>query len=231
MVTRPARALRCPASTSTSSSWPLPETPAMPTISPAWTRMPKSGHRGHPEIVHAPTAPRRSSTAAPRARASWRVPVAFGGSSPTIMRAIASGVEVGDPPAAGEPPAPQHGHLVGELHHLPELVRDHEDGQAPVGDHPAQQAQHLVGLRRGQHRGRLVEDDDRAAEVELLQDLELLLLAGRQRVHGLAGVEAERHLLHEGGDTPSARPPSRTRTGARAATAPGSRRRSSRRPA
>jgi hypothetical protein len=41
-------------------------------------------------------------------------------------------------------------------------------------------AQHLVGLVRRQHRGRLVEDQQ-ALQVELLEDLELLLLAGRER--------------------------------------------------
>jgi hypothetical protein len=50
--------------------------------------------------------------------------------------------------------------------------------QSCVGSRAA--AQHLVGLLRRQHRGRFVEDQQPRLQVQLLQDLELLLLAGRQ---------------------------------------------------
>ena len=42
------------------------------------------------------------------------------------------GRQVGDPPAPRHAPAAQHRHLVGELHHLAELVRDHQDRQAAL---------------------------------------------------------------------------------------------------
>jgi hypothetical protein len=54
-----------------------------------------------------------------------------------------------------------------------------------TGDRPrlrqrAHMAQHLVGLSRRQHRRRLVQDQEATAQIELLQDFQLLLLARRQ---------------------------------------------------
>ena len=88
--------------------------------------------------------------------------------------------EVGDLAAADLPAVAQHGQLVGEGGHLAELVGDHQDGEVAGLGHAAQQAEHLVGLARRQHRGRLVEDQEVLVEIELLEDFELLLLAGRQ---------------------------------------------------
>ena len=90
--------------------------------------------------------------------------------------------ELGDEAAAGEPALAQHGDGVGVAQHLAELVGDHQDGQQPLLRHAAQQAEHLVGLVRGQHRGRLVEDQELPLQPELLEDLGLLLLAGGQLV-------------------------------------------------
>jgi hypothetical protein len=75
---------------------------------------------------------------------------------------------------------------------------------APPGTSPTrqQQPQHLVRLVGGQHRRRLVQDDDLAAQVELLQDLQLLLFAGRQHPDRLVRIQPERHPFHEGGDAP-----------------------------
>ena len=63
--------------------------------------------------------------------------------------------------------------------------------------HAAQEAQHLVGLARGQHRGRLVEDQKVLVEIELLEDFELLLLARRQARHRHVERHLERHALEE----------------------------------
>ncbi len=91
---------------------------------------------------------------------------------------------------AGEPPAPQHRDLVGEGHHLAELVGDHQDRVLAGMGHVAQHAENLVGLLRREHRGRLVENQEAALEIDLLEDLDLLLLARRDRGdHGI-----ERHL-------------------------------------
>ena len=58
-------------------------------------------------------------------------------------------------------------------------------------------AKHLVGLGGRQHRGRLVEDQEPPPEIELLEDLELLLLAGREPGDRLVERHAERHAVHE----------------------------------
>ena len=50
--------------------------------------------------------------------------------SPTIILAMASGPSDATGPPPTMPPAAQHRHLVGERHHLAELVGDDEDGDA-----------------------------------------------------------------------------------------------------
>ena len=51
-------------------------------------------------------------------------------------------------------------------------------------------AQHLVGLLRRQHRGRLVEDQQPRLEIELLEQFQLLFFAGRE--FGRASIEVQR---------------------------------------
>ena len=101
--------------------------------------------------------------------------------------------------AAADPgAAPQHGEVVAERLDLAELVADHHDGDFAAVRHVAQQAEHLVRLARRQHRGRLVEDEEALVEIEQLQDLELLLLAGRQARDRHVERHAERHPVEEG---------------------------------
>ena len=78
------------------------------------------------------------------------------------MRAMASGLRSLTCPCARELAAAQDRDLVGEGHHLAELVGDHQDGELAGRDHAAQHAEHLVGLAGRQHRGRLVEDQEAA---------------------------------------------------------------------
>ena len=99
-------------------------------------------------------------------------------SAPIIVRAMASGVSSLTRPRAGKLAAAQDRDFVGERHHLAEFVGDHQDGQLAVDHHLAQHAEHLVGLAGRQHRGRLVQDQEAALQIELLQDLALLPLAG-----------------------------------------------------
>jgi hypothetical protein len=82
---------------------------------------------------------------------------------------------------AGQPAAPQNREMIAEGFHLAELVGDHQHGDFAALGHAAQQAEHFVGLARGQHRGRLVEDHETLVEIEQFQDFELLLFARRQR--------------------------------------------------
>src|SRR5439155_6608111 len=63
--------------------------------------------------------------------------------------------------------------------------------------HLVQEAEDLVGLTRREHRRRLVEDQDAGGEIELLEDLDLLLLAGRQRADRRLEIDLERHVLQE----------------------------------
>ena len=53
----------------------------------------------------------------------------------------------------------QHGHAVGDLQHLVQLMRDDDEGLA-VGLHVAHDGEELVRLLRGQHGGGLVQDED-----------------------------------------------------------------------
>ena len=83
--------------------------------------------------------------------------------------------------------------VVAERLDLAELVGDHQDGDLAAMRHVSQQAQDFVGFARRQHRGRLVEDQKPLIEIEQLQDLELLLLARRERRHRPVERHPERH--------------------------------------
>jgi hypothetical protein len=56
-------------------------------------------------------------------------------------------------------------------------------------------------------RGWLVEDHDAPFQEKLLQDLDLLLLAGREAVYRRAEVHAEGHARHERREGPFLTPP------------------------
>ena len=67
-----------------------------------------------------------------------------------------------------------------DLHHLVELVRDEDDRARRRSRSLPQHAPQLVDLRRRQHRGRLVEDQDLRAAIQRLEDLDALRFADRQ---------------------------------------------------
>ena len=87
-------------------------------------------------------------------------------------------VELGGRPRAHELAAAQHRHRVAEGIHLAELVSDGDDGELLLLGELLQRRQHLVGLVRRQHRGRLVEDQQVSLQIKLAEYLALLLLAG-----------------------------------------------------
>ena len=64
-------------------------------------------------------------------------------------------------------------------HDLPQLVGDQDDRLA-LGREPAQDAEQVVGLLRGERAGGLVQDQDPGPPVQRLQDLHPLLQAHRQ---------------------------------------------------
>ena len=55
--------------------------------------------------------------------------------------------------------APQHGDAVGDVEHLVELVRDEDDRRCRRPSAPAQHAEQVLRLLRGEHGGRLVEHE------------------------------------------------------------------------
>ena len=87
--------------------------------------------------------------------------------------------------------APPHDrHVVGDLHDLAQLVGDDDDRLALFAQ-PAQDAEQVVGLGRGQHAGRLVQDQDVGLAVQRLEDLDPLLVADRQGFHPRVGVHLQ----------------------------------------
>jgi len=93
----------------------------------------------------------------------------------------------------------ERGDAVGDLHHLVQLVGD-EDHRASVVGHPPHGGEEGVRLLRGQHGGRLVEDQDLGLPVERLEDLDALLLAHRQLPHVGERVDLQAVLPAESRD-------------------------------
>ena len=88
---------------------------------------------GVPEVVERRADPRSPAPGSPRSlrlarcRSPWRRLVAHHHLAPSRR---GSGPPPG--PLPGQAAAAQHRHLVGELHHLAELVRDHQDAELPA---------------------------------------------------------------------------------------------------
>ena len=89
---------------------------------------------------------------------------------------------------------PDHGDPVGDGAHLAQLVGDEDDRDAGLLEltHDLHQ---LVGLLRGEHRGRLVEDEHLRVAGERLDDLDPLLHADRQVLDDGVGVDVEAEPL------------------------------------
>jgi hypothetical protein len=88
------------------------------------------------------------------------------------------------------PAGAHHRDAVGDRHDLAQLVGDQDDRAALVAQRP-QHAEELVGLLRGQHAGRLVEDEDAGAAIERLQDLDALLQPDRQLADHGVGIDRQ----------------------------------------
>ena len=93
----------------------------------------------------------------------------------------------------------QDGAAVSDRHDLVELVGDEKDGLALLLE-PAHDLHQLVDLLRGQHSGRLVEDQDLVVAVEHLQDLHALLHTHRDVADEGIGVNTQAVLLAQGHD-------------------------------
>jgi hypothetical protein len=147
-----------------SSVCPFPSTPATPRISPGATASETRSTTGrlHGEI-DVPAHHRLRDLA--RARRARRHP-------------------------RDGAPVLHHRHAVAHRHHLVELVRDEHD-RAPLVAQRAQHRPQLLHLGRGEHGGRLVEDQRLRAAVERLEDLDPLRLAHRQLGHEAVGGDGE----------------------------------------
>ena len=179
--TTPPVGSRTPATTSASARWPLPDTPAMPTISPA-------------ESV--------SDTSLRPGAETWESlssgkPVSCGGRSgglssrPHISRAsspLRQALFIG---ALGHHlPLAHDGDAVGDLDHFRQLVRDEDDAHA-ARRHGAERREQAFGLLRRQRRRRLVEHQDAGAAHQRLGDLDALLLADGKLAHQPVGIEMD----------------------------------------
>ena len=99
-------------------------------------------------------------------------------------------VGVGGRPRARHLAAPHHRHGVGDLEHLAQLVGD-EQHRAALGGQLARDREQPLGLLRGQHGGRLVEDQHVRGAVQRAQDLHALLVADRQLADARPRVDAQ----------------------------------------
>ena len=109
-------------------------------------------------------------------------------SAPTIMRASEAAVSRLRVAGRDLLAAAQDRRGVAEPFHLVELVADVED-RAAFGLEPVQHDEELVGLLRGQHRGRLVEDQEFRVLHQRADDLDALALADRQLPDLALGIE------------------------------------------
>ena len=183
MMIVPAVALRSPARHCASSRCPLPETPAMPTISPPWTS------RSTPRSTSVPRSPmgvKPFNLEAHGARLErlrrQRLDLAADHHSRQVVARDAVGR-----PCADHAAVAQHRHAVADRHDFVQLVRD-EDQTVAFAHHSPERHEQVVDLLGRQHGGRLVEDDEAGAAVERLEDLDALLLADRE----LPDVAADR---------------------------------------
>ena len=176
---------------STSSVWPLPCTPAMATISPArtsrsrpLTAISRRLSRTYRSLIRSTTSPgfagpfgTMSSTSRPTIRfaSSWRV-VVFGSAVPATRprrrTTILSATSITSLSL-----------WVMKITVVPAAVERADD------------AEQLLGLARGQHGARLVEDEDVALAVEGLEDLDALPDADRHALDLRVGVHVELVLL------------------------------------
>ena len=188
MTTRPLSRLRRPVIASISSLWPLPSTPAMPTISPARTESETPLHLREPAVVAHVEVVDLEQHVALRARrrlldAQQHLAPDHHPREPGLRRAFARD-------RVDRLAAPQNRDPVGDLEHLVQLVADEDDRHA-LADERAQDLEELARLLRRQDGRRLVEDQDVRRAVERLQDLDPLLLADADVLHLRRGVDRE----------------------------------------
>ena len=167
-----------PDSASKSSSWPLPATPAIDTISPPRTSsemLSRATAKGCGRGIDRPLMASRTGADSPTWRRRRQF-AEFGADHQAreARRGLLLRIALGDDLAVAE-----DRRVVADRAHLLEPMADVEDGtplrrQAPQGD------EQVVGLLRRQHRGRLVHDDQFGLLQQAADDLDPLALADRK---------------------------------------------------
>ena len=192
--------VRSPAIASASSRCPLPETPAMPTISPARTS------RSSPRTASVPRSPRtcRSCTASRTSPIAGMGDGSCDGSSwPTIISASSLRVTFAGRTVPTFRPA-RSTVMRSESSRTSRILCEMKTRPRPSSTIWRRTREEVVDLARRQHRGRLVEDEQRGVAIERLDDLDALALAdgelpddrGRVDVEPVAGGELADPLRH-----------------------------------
>ena len=196
---------RRPMMASTIWLWPLPSTPAMPTISPSCTSN---------DTPRTASSLRSSSTCR-----SLTLEHDIAGRRRLLVdpeHDLAADHHLGKPGLVGLarrglPHQPTRAHdddAVGERHDLVELVGDDHDRESRV-DELADDLEELVDLLRGEHRRGLVENEHARLAEERLEDLDPLLHADRQVLDQRVGIDLEPVALGDRDDLCRARWPCR----------------------
>ena len=156
---RPPVVFRSPVIASTSSSWPLPATPAMPKISPARTSKLTPWTTSRPRSSAAADILGHEHRLAGRALAAvdGELHVAADHELGEVLL-----VRLGRNARADDLAAPDDGDPVGDLEDLVQLVADEDDRRAELPGELPEDGEDLARLLRSEHGGRLVEDEDRA---------------------------------------------------------------------
>ena len=176
--TRPCAGLRSPVSASTSSSWPLPATPAMPRISPARTSNVTPLTASWPRS----SSTRRSCTDEGRARGcdsprsttscTLRPTISAARSSSSVSDGMRSPTTLPRRMTVIRSAISRTSYSLW----LMKMMR------VALGSEPLQDLEDLLRLLRREDRRGLVEDEDPRLAVERLEDLDALLPADRQRL-------------------------------------------------
>ena len=190
-----------PARASINSVWPLPSTPAMPTISPARTSKETSLTRAGPSAGRTERW-RTVSFVSPGVAA--RLSTRSRTSRPTIRRAssaafVSPGLQTADDAAVAH-----DRHLIRNREHLGQFVGDDDDGFSLL-PHAAEDDEEFLDFLRGQHGRRLIENQQPGLAVERFQQFDPLLLADRQRVDDRMRIDGQLELVGQAADVGSRR--------------------------
>ena len=194
-VTEPCSGRRIPHTSSSTSWWPAPATPARPTISPGATRRLKSCSRPPALTLRISSRPASFPTSSASATCSAQLGVGLLGR--LLLRLLGRLAEHrGDDGGDGQALARLGGHrdlavaqdgdLVAQRHHVLEDVGDEDDADLAVAQ-DAQDLEQRLGARRAERGGRLVEDQDARLGEQRLADLDELALGEAQLLDRLCG--------------------------------------------